>query len=55
VVYGDAKVPSNEKVTFRKTADAVQVIAAGQPGAAVVPTADFDKAISQFKDLTGQK
>jgi hypothetical protein len=55
VRYGDEKQPSTETVTFRKTGDTVQAIKAGQPGAAVVPTADFDKAMTQLKDLTGGK
>jgi hypothetical protein len=52
---GDAAKPVSEKVTLRKSGDVVQAIVEGQPGAAVVSSADFDKAMTQFKELTGTK
>jgi hypothetical protein len=55
VKYGDVKQPTDERVTFRKTGDTVQAIKTGQPGAAVIATADFDKAMKQVKDLPGAK
>jgi hypothetical protein len=33
----------------------VQAIRPGEPGAAIVPTSDFDKAVSLLKELTGAK
>jgi hypothetical protein len=53
--FGDETAPKEERVTFRKSGDVVQVIRQGEPGAAVVSTADYDKAISQFKELAGIK
>jgi hypothetical protein len=52
---GDAAKPVEERVTFRKSGDVVHAIRPNEPGAAVVPTADFDKALSQLKELTGTK
>jgi hypothetical protein len=52
---GDAAKPVTERVTLRKSGDTVQAIVDGQSGAAVVSTADFDKAMTQFKELTGTK
>ena len=53
--YGAADKPSTETVTFRKSGDVVHAIVAGQPGAAVVTTADFDAAVTKIKDLAGIK
>jgi hypothetical protein len=55
VRFGDAKAPKDEHVTFRKTGTTVQGVRQGEPGAAVVPTADFDKVASGLKELTGGK
>ena len=33
-------------MTFRKSGGVVHAIRTGEPGAAVVPTADFDKALA---------
>ena len=52
---GDASAASEEHVTLRKSGTTVQAIRSDEPGAAVVPTADFDKAVTQFKELTGTK
>lgn len=51
--YGDAASPTEERIVFRKSGDTVHAIRAGEPGAAVVVTADFDRALSLFKELTG--
>ncbi|HET9369923.1 MAG TPA: DUF4340 domain-containing protein [Vicinamibacterales bacterium] len=53
--YGTADKPSTETVTFRKSGDVVHAIVAGQPGAAVIATADFDAAVTKLKDLAGLK
>ncbi len=53
--FGDAARPQTEKVTFRKSGTTVHAIVAGEPGAAVVSTADFDKVLSLFKELAGVK
>lgn len=55
VRFGEAKTPKEERVTFRKSGSTVQAIVPGEPGAAVVPTAEFDKVVSGLKDLTGAK
>lgn len=53
--FGDAAKPQTERVIFRKSGGTVHAIVAGEPGAAVVSTADFDKAVSLFKELAGAK
>jgi len=53
--FGDQASPREERVTLRKSGDVVQAIRAGEPGAAVVPTADFDKIVTQVKELAGIK
>jgi hypothetical protein len=53
--YGDAKTPSEERVTLRKSGTTVHAIRAGESSAAVLPVADFDKAVAQLKELTGTK
>lgn len=53
--FGDPSKPQSEKVTFRKSGTTVHAIVGGEPGAAVVSTTDFDKAISLFKELAGIK
>jgi Domain of unknown function (DUF4340) len=53
--FGDASKPTEERVTLRRSGDVVQAIRPNEPGAAVIPTADFDKAMSQLKDLAGGK
>jgi hypothetical protein len=52
---GDGASATEEHVTLRKSGDTVYAIRAGEPGAGVVPTADFDKAIGQLKTLTEGK
>lgn len=53
--YGDPGAPKEERVTFRKSGDVVHAIRQGEPGAAVVPTADFDKVVTGLKELAGAK
>ena len=53
--FGDAAAPKEEKVTFRKMGDTVQAIRQGDSGAAVIPAAEFDKVVTQLKELTGAK
>lgn len=53
--HGDPASPSTERVVLRKSGTVVHAIRPGEPGAAVVPTADFDKAIAALKELTGAK
>ena len=52
---GDAAAPQTETVTLRKVGTVVQAIRAGETGAAVVSTADFDRALGLFKELTSAK
>jgi hypothetical protein len=53
--FGDAASPREERVTLRKSGDTVHAIRAGEGGAAVVSTTDFDKAITTLKELAGIK
>ena len=53
--FGDASAAKDERVTFRKSGDVVQAMRADEKGAAVIPTADYDKAIGELKALTGVK
>lgn len=53
--FGDASAPQTETVTLRKVGAVVQAIRPGEPGAAVVSTTDFDRAMGLFKELTGAK
>ena len=55
VKFGEPKTPKEERVTFRKSGTTVQAIRTAEPGAAVVPTADFDKVVAGLKALTGGK
>jgi hypothetical protein len=55
VKFGDAASPTAETVTLRKSGTTVYALKTGEPGAGVVPTADFDKAITQLQALTGAK
>jgi hypothetical protein len=53
--FGDRAKPKEERVTLRKSGATAQAIRDGVPGAAAIPTADFDKALTQLKALTGGK
>ena len=55
VRFGDEKSPQDERVTLRKSGTTVHALRQGEPDAAVIPTADFDKAISELKAVTGSK
>jgi hypothetical protein len=46
---------TDERVTFRRSGDTVHAMRTDEPGAAVVPTAEFDRALTQLKDLTASK
>jgi hypothetical protein len=55
--FGDAATPKSEQVTLRKSEKdkVAQAIHPGDTGPAVVPTADFDKILTQLKELIGKK
>ncbi|MEZ5317756.1 MAG: DUF4340 domain-containing protein [Vicinamibacterales bacterium] len=53
--YGDAASPTEERMTFRKSGEAVQAIIPGEPGAALVGAASFDSIVSAIKELAGFK
>ncbi|HYN09360.1 MAG TPA: DUF4340 domain-containing protein [Vicinamibacterales bacterium] len=53
--HGEAASPAADRVVLRKSGAVVHAIRTGEPGAAVVPAADFDKAIALLKELTGAK
>jgi len=53
--FGETASPKTEKVTFRKSGTVVHAIRAGEPGAMIVPTAEFDKAVATFKEIAGIK
>jgi len=52
---GDAAAPVEERVTLRKAGTVVHAIRPGEPGAAVVPVAEFDKLLTQLKALNESK
>ena len=52
---GDAAAPVEERLTLRKAGTVVHAIRAGDPGAAVVLVADFDKLLAQLKTLDESK
>ena len=53
--FGDSTPPAEERVIIRKTGSVVHALRASEPGAAVVPAADFEKVLTQLKELTGAK
>lgn len=53
--FGDTGSAKTETVTFRKSGDTVHAIRASEPGAAVIPVAEYQKAVIQFNELTGTK
>ena len=53
--FGDTAAPQTETVTLRKTGTVVHATRAGESGAAVVSTADFDRAMGLFREITGAK
>jgi hypothetical protein len=52
---GDAAAPVEERVTLRKVGTTAYVVRPGDPGAAVIPTADFDRTVTQLQALTSAK
>jgi hypothetical protein len=50
---GTPDAPTEERVTLRKVGTSVYAITPDDPGAAVVPAASFDTAVTQFKAVTG--
>jgi hypothetical protein len=55
VKSGDASAPKTETIRFRKSKDVVQAILAGEAGAAIVTTADYEKGVALLKELAGIK
>lgn len=55
VVARSGAAGAAERVTLRKAGNAAYAIRPDEPGAAVVPVADLDRVLSQFKELTGTK
>jgi len=55
VRFGDEKTPQEERVTFRKSGSTVHAIRQSEPGAALIPVADFDKAVAGLKSVTEAK
>lgn len=53
VMFDDAGTAKTETVTFRKSGSTVHGIRAGEPGAAVVSTVDYDRVISLLQDIAG--
>jgi hypothetical protein len=53
--FGDAQTASEERVTLRKVGGIAYALRDGESGAAVVPVADFDKALEQLKTLTASQ
>jgi hypothetical protein len=51
----DATASTEEHVTLRKAGGTVYAIRANEAGAAVVPTADFDKAVTQLQTVANGK
>jgi Domain of unknown function (DUF4340) len=52
---GDGTSAIEERVTLRKAGDTVYAIQAGETTVGVVPTTEFDKALTQLKTLTETK
>jgi hypothetical protein len=48
---GDAASPTEDRVTFRKVGNDVYALIAGESGAAVIPTAEFDKATTAIAEI----
>jgi hypothetical protein len=51
---GDAASPTEERVTLRKSGETAYALVEGEPGAAVIPPADFDRAVDQLQALAGE-
>jgi hypothetical protein len=48
VRFGDQTAPTEERITIRRSGATVHGIRQGEPGAAVVPTADFQKVLDEL-------
>lgn len=53
--FGDASAPQTDQVRFRKSGNVVHAMLSGEGGAAIVGTADYDRALALIKELTGTK
>lgn len=53
VTFGEGDSAKSETVTLRKSGEVVHAIRAGEPGAAVVSTIDFDRVMTLLKEITG--
>ncbi len=53
--FGEGASAREERVTLRKSGGGAYAVRAGEPGAAVVPVAEFDKVLAQLKELTTAK
>jgi hypothetical protein len=53
--FGDAAAPQRDEIRFRKSGSVVHAFRPGETGAAVVSTADFDRALALAKELAGAK
>lgn len=51
--YGSSDAVSEERVTLRRSGQTVYAVRAGEPGAAVIPSAQFETVLSQLKTLAG--
>lgn len=53
VTFDDGGTEKTETVTFRKSGGTVHGMRAGEPGAAVVSTIDYDRVLSLLQELAG--
>lgn len=53
VKFGEGAAAKSETVTLRKSGTVVHAIRAGEPGAAVVSTTDFDRVLQLLKGIAG--
>ena len=53
--FGEGPAAHEERVAFHKNGAKVQASQPDSPGAAVVPSGDFDRALAALKALTGGK
>lgn len=50
--HGASDAASEERVTLRRVGEVTYALRAGDPGAAIIPSAQFDTVLSQLKTLT---
>ena len=55
VRFGEPSKPTGESIRFRKSGSVVHAFLPGDSGAAVVPAAEFDKALALLKEIVGIK